>query len=635
MFTDPGFDNPLGGTVETFTYTIDWGDGSEVDHGDATIDVPGGPGLLTRCTFDGYHTYINDGHYTVAITATDDDLGSSVTRFMTVIVENAPPVITSMTLDKSVINEGESVLVSGMFTDLGIHDTHTAVLDWGDGTTSDATINDINHTFTAQHQYRDNPATNPPKYTIGLTLKDNSNATDTESREVTVNNVAPTVDAGSDKTANEGQEIVFGGSFTDPGTLDTHTILWDFGDGTTGSGTLTPAHVYADNGTYTVRLTVTDDDGGTGTDTLVVAISNVAPTVDAGPDQTANEGEGVTLTSVTFNDKGTRDTHTASINWGDGTVEAGTVVETPFGPPGSTAGMNGTVSGSHVYADNGAYTVTITVNDDEGGTAADTLLVTVSNLPPTVNAGPDQTKDEGQTVAFDGAFTDPGVLDTHTILWDFGDGTTVAGSLTPSHVYADNGTYTVRLTVTDNDGDSGTDTLIVTVNNVAPTIGDVGPIQPVAEGATFTLAASFNDKGVLDTHTATINWGDGTTGIGTVIESPFGPPGDPAGMNGTVSGSHVYADNGTYTITLSVKDDDNETATRTYQVTVNNVSPTLWLIGNQEVNKGMALNLVDIGVFTDPGFANPLNTGGEVEETFTYSINWGDGTTSNTGHRYD
>jgi PKD repeat protein len=69
-----------------------------------------------------------------------------------------------------------------------------------------------------------------------------------------------------------GETVSFEGSFTDPGTLDTHTTEWDFGDGGTAEGTLTPTHVYSIMGVYTVTLTVTDDDGGVGADTLTVTV---------------------------------------------------------------------------------------------------------------------------------------------------------------------------------------------------------------------------------------------------------------------------------------------------------------------------------------------------------------------------
>ena len=76
----------------------------------------------------------------------------------------------------------------------------------------------------------------------------------------------PTVDAGPDQTADEGEEVSFSATITDG--LNTYTIEWDFGDGATASGTLTPTHTYADNDVYTVTLTVTVNGGAVGSDTL-------------------------------------------------------------------------------------------------------------------------------------------------------------------------------------------------------------------------------------------------------------------------------------------------------------------------------------------------------------------------------
>jgi PKD repeat protein len=89
---------------------------------------------------------------------------------------------------------------------------------------------------------------------------------------LTVNNVPPTVDSGSDQTVSSGDVVQFNGSFSDPSWLDTHTIVWDFGDGTTSSGNLTPTHKYDEGGKYTVTFTVTDDDGGSSTDTMTVTV---------------------------------------------------------------------------------------------------------------------------------------------------------------------------------------------------------------------------------------------------------------------------------------------------------------------------------------------------------------------------
>jgi PKD repeat protein len=90
--------------------------------------------------------------------------------------------------------------------------------------------------------------------------------------KVLVQNLPPQVEAGNNRVGNPGQPLTFNGAFTDPGSLDTHTITWDFGDGTSANGTLTSTHLYTNIGTYAVKLTVRDDDGGVGSDTFTVNI---------------------------------------------------------------------------------------------------------------------------------------------------------------------------------------------------------------------------------------------------------------------------------------------------------------------------------------------------------------------------
>ena len=65
---------------------------------------------------------------------------------------------------------------------------------------------------------------------------------------------------------------------------------------------------------YTVVVCVTDDDGGTDCDSLTVTAGNAAAVVNAGADRTVNEGATVTLAPATFNDPGTLDTHTATVD---------------------------------------------------------------------------------------------------------------------------------------------------------------------------------------------------------------------------------------------------------------------------------------------------------------------------------
>ncbi|HIH93146.1 TPA: PKD domain-containing protein [Methanosarcina acetivorans] len=97
------------------------------------------------------------------------------------------------------------------------------------------------------------------------------------------------------------------------------------------------------------------------------------------------------------------------------------------------------------------------------------LTATTKNAPIIVEAGPGQTVKKGTTVNFEGNFTASG-LHTYSFHWDFGDGTNTTGSLTPSHVYEDAGAYEVTLTVTGENGDTGNDTLNITVTNASVSV---------------------------------------------------------------------------------------------------------------------------------------------------------------------
>ena len=130
--------------------------------------------------------------------------------------------------------------------------------------------------------------------------------------------------------------------------------------------------------------------------------------------------------------------------------------------------ITGTLTPSHTYGDNGLYNVTLTFTDTQGASASESVVVDVENVTPLVSAGPDQTVAFGSATSFTGSFTDPGTLDTHFIEWDLGDGTSVFNTLTPNHTYANPGTYTVTLTVMDDDDGIGTDQLVINVfqNNI-------------------------------------------------------------------------------------------------------------------------------------------------------------------------
>ena len=132
----------------------------------------------------------------------------------------------------------------------------------------------------------------------------------------------------------------------------------------------------------------------------------------------------------------------------------------------------------------------------------------------------------------------------------------------------------------------------------------------------------------------TIDWGDGR---GTIPVSMVNRQSGEPGVKTTAEFSHAaytYADDGVYTVTVSLQDDNGPIVMRTFTITVHNVVPTLTLaVGNQSVLESDDLILPTIANFTDPGFDNTANPNAAVQpliadpqhESFAYFIDWGDG----------
>jgi predicted secreted protein len=141
----------------------------------------------------------------------------------------------------------------------------------------------------------------------------NGNLTDivTDTASVTVNNVPPTAtivtennsitteETASNLTITAGDYITFKGIFTDPGIYDTHTATWNFGDSSPevtilapdGNGIFTVGHSYFKSGEYTINLNVSDNNGGNGTDSLILEVIPISATIDIDPN-TINKKSG-------------------------------------------------------------------------------------------------------------------------------------------------------------------------------------------------------------------------------------------------------------------------------------------------------------------------------------------------------
>jgi hypothetical protein len=339
-------------------------------------------------------------------------------------------------------------------------------INWGDGSIQPV----VGNPNSVSHTYADGPNS----YSISATATDEDGTYNANTLNLTVNNVPPILTLSGESSVDEGSNYTLNLKAVDPGadTISSWNINW--GDGSIQPVVGNPnsvSHIYADGpNKYTISATATDEDGTYNANMLNVIVNNVPPMVNAGPDSTINEGSAFS-SSGSFTDPGA-DTWTATVNYGDGS-----------GVQPLALAPNKTFSLSHVYADNGSYTATVTVIDDDGGVGGDILQITVLNVPPTVEAGTDQTITAGDFTTFNGTFSDPGWLDTHTAVWDHGDGTSGSGTVTEEHIPPDStgivigahsffkaGEFTVTLKVTDDDTGEGSDTLKMTVKAIAATI---------------------------------------------------------------------------------------------------------------------------------------------------------------------
>ena len=314
---------------------------------------------------------------------------------------------------------------------------------------------------------------------------------------------------------------------------------------------------------------------------------------------------------------------TATIDWGDGSPTATGVIS-------YSAGVY-TVNGSHTYAEEGSYPISISVVDVGGSTTTISGTATVVDAALTGSSAATAGGTEGaihSSILSGATFTDANPGDnsgdmTATITWGDG-GPTSAGTVSysngvytvsGSHTYAEEGDYPISISVVDVGGStttiSGTATVAdapLTGSSAATAGGTEGAIHSsILSGATFTDANPGDHSGDM---TATIDWGDsGPTSLGLISYS-----------NGvyTVAGSHTYAEEGNYPISISVVDVGGSATTISGTATVADAA----LTGSSAATAGGAEGATNSSVLSGATFtdANPGDNSGDM----TATIAWGD-----------
>jgi PKD repeat protein len=279
----------------------------------------------------------------------------------------------------------------------------------------------------------------------------------------------------SDANVNTFENVSFTNTSTDSdGSIASSS--WNFGDGATSTAT-SPSHSYANGGTYTVTLQVTDNNGGTNSITHQVVVHDQAPTADFTYAPTIPQlGEAIQFTGIPYDPEG----HVSSVYWdfGDGRHADVVSPQISFDTPGD-------------------HTVTFWVFDAQGQWQGTPHVVHV-NVPPTVAIQVGSVN--ALTVSLTADANDPdGTIEGYS--WDFGDGAH-SSAANVSHTYAAPGTYTVKVKVIDNRFTQSSDEIVVNVT--APPAdnggGDTGDGSgSTTGGGTNTGGGSASNGGGSDT----------------------------------------------------------------------------------------------------------------------------------------
>ena len=437
----------------------------------------------------------------------------------------------------------------------------------------------------------------PGTYRYQLTVTDDAGATGKDTMQVLVNppvNIPPVANAGSNITLTlPVNSTTLNGSGTDTdGTITAYQ--WIKISGPT-AGTLTNATSAVANlsglvqGVYQYRLRVTDNAGATASDTVQVTVNaaaNIPPV--------ANAGANITLTlptnSTTLNGSGTDP---------DGTITAYQWIKISGPAAGVLSNANSaTANVSSLVL--GVYEYQLTVTDNRGGTAKDTVRVTVhpaSNIAPTANAGADITL----TLPVNTTVLSGSGIDTDGTIVSFAwikIGGPSAGTLTnattatPTANGLVQGTYQYQLTVTDNEGAIGKDTVRVIVNP-AP---NVPPVANAGNDIVITLPLN----------TVTLN-GSGIDNDGTIVSYAWAKISGPSA--GTVSTANAAVTNvtglveGIYQFRLTVTDNNGAIHSDVVRVTVN-AAPNIPPVADAGVNVNITL---------PPNSATITGTGTDVD----------------------
>ncbi len=507
------------GTHDTHTASINWGD---MATSNGVVTESNGSGSVS-----GDHSYSQAGLYTVTITLTDDNGGTSVQT--TQVLVNTPPTVSaggpyagsegSQLLLQASANDvdGDTLTYSWTYTVSGANSPHCTPTGAGTHLAALTLVCDDDAVVHAT-----------------VTVSDGVNAPVHDDTTLAVGNVAPVVGSiVQDQAPPAGSTVGTTVGFSDAGANDTHTATIDWGDNSSsagvvnesnGSGTVTGGHSYATDGYYTVTVTVTDDDGGS-TASSGSVLSDTTPPVITSDIQPPPNGAGWNNTPVTVTwnavdplttiansngcDPVTRSTDTpaagvsftCSATSQGGTSTASTTVKLDQVPPALTG------SATTAPNANGWYKAPVTVH----WSCSDALSGVAGPCPPD-----DVVASEGSAVTASASASDVAGNTTDATSAPLKIDTTAPSTSASTLPEWNNSTVTLQLSATD--GLSGVDTTYYAVDGGSTETGT--SVLLVDDGVHHVSYWSVDEAGNVEAaNTATVKIDSSAPSI-AVSQSP-------------------------------------------------------------------------------------------------------------------
>ena len=335
--------------------------------------------------------------------------------------------------------------------------------------------------------------TEPGTYVLRLTANDSEHSSnDQVTITVTAANQAPVVNAGQDQSISLPAAANLNGTVSDDGLPvgSTLTTTWSKVSGPGDVSFANPSAMvttasFSEAGVYVLRLTANDTELSNMDDlSITVTPANHAPSVNAGPDQTITLPSAASL-SGTVSDDGLPTGSTLTISWSKAS-----------GPGAVTFGSPSQAATTATFSASGTYVLRLTASDSEHSSSDEvTITVTAANLPPTVNAGPDQSITLPNIAQLNGTVSDDGlpVGSTLTTTWSKVSGPGDVSFANPGVTvttasFSTAGMYVLRLRASDAEL-STEDEVSITVNPATPP--PVVTINSPADGSSITTRTNF------------------------------------------------------------------------------------------------------------------------------------------------